>query len=73
MTNLPDDYPQAKEVAPTWPILMNPCPQGWQCPKCQKIYGPQVAECAQCNEWKYLPQSSSVCTAPEMGPHWGLP
>ena len=73
MSNLPDDYPQASGVDPaTWQMIINPCAQGWQCPKCHNIYGPQVSECEQCNEWNHLPQTSSVCTAPDLGPHWGM-
>lgn len=24
--------------------------EGWKCPQCEKIYGPHVDECAECNE-----------------------
>lgn len=24
-------------------------PQGWQCPKCQRIYSPSTEECRKCN------------------------
>lgn len=28
------------------PVVM----QGWQCPKCRRVWGPQVKECARCNQ-----------------------
>lgn len=26
--------------------------RGWECPKCNRIYGPHVNECRECNAWK---------------------
>jgi len=28
--------------------------QGWQCPKCQRIYAPANLECWNCNQWLSL-------------------
>lgn len=32
---------------PLWTMTTN---AGWECPRCHRIYGPQVTECEHCNE-----------------------
>jgi hypothetical protein len=34
--------------------------EGWKCPVCEKVWGPHVDGCAECNgqheyKWKYVP------------------
>jgi uncharacterized OB-fold protein len=32
-----------------------PSPQGWECPKCHRVYAPWVAECHDCNKREEAP------------------
>lgn len=30
------------------PLPFTPLPEGWRCPDCRHVYGPQVTECSRC-------------------------
>lgn len=34
------------------PSFTPPCPKGWECPKCARVWGPSVTECKPCNAGK---------------------
>ena len=49
---------------------------GWVCPKCGKVYGPDVKECADCNgkivnPITYIPYYPFGVT-PYVSPWWGI-
>lgn len=58
----PDVYPPSQTVGSAQIITTNHtkpvAPQGWQCPKCQRIYAPTVDECEHCK--------------PKLSRHWKI-
>lgn len=43
---------------PNYPLVNTPL-QGWECPKCKRIYSPSVTECWKCNDAMFFTASAS--------------
>jgi hypothetical protein len=59
-------------VLSTWPsaIPFTPAPQGWECPKCGRVYSPSMIMCSYCPQQPVTTtgtNTGTACTCSELG------
>lgn len=62
-----------QRVVGQWPVVSAPIAQGWECPKCGRIYSPSMVMCSYCVPAKPLTfTGTGAATNPPYGSFTGV-